>query len=179
MGRKTYQLRLISAMEAIRAQQEAAAHGGDGLWRNACVLAKALYRGKKRVFSDGEALLRAMPAQTVACWMNAYHGLCRKQVENWQEEKEALGRDAWGRLRWKAMRALGSFPNPNKWTDGDFLYCILQLVLDGEEKLEQLCPSCREDLLKGGCPICGATVFEENPNFDRERFEELKKHGSS
>lgn len=177
--RKRYELRLIPAWEAMEAEREAAGQGSS-LWRNACVLARALYRGRTRVFPSGEAVLKAMPAQTVACWMAAYNRLCMDKVESWQEEKAALARDGWGRLRWKAMRAMGLWPkNPGDMTDGDFLYCILQLILDGEERLQALCPSCRADLLGEGCPVCGAAVFEENPNFDEKRFEELKRHGSS
>ena len=176
MKKVKYELRLISAAEAMAAAMEAA--GQDALHRNACVLARALYRGGKRVFSSAAAVLNAMPAQTIACWMGAYNELCQKQVANWQEKKDALSKDGWGRLKWKVLRAMGGLDIQNM-ADGDFLYCILQMILDGEEQLQKLCPSCRSKLGQQGCPVCGAVQFGENPNFDENRFEELKKRGSS
>lgn len=175
MRRKRYELRLISAREAMEASREAA--GKDALYRNACVLWRALYCGGRQVFSSAEAVLEAMPAQTVACWMGAYNALCQSQVAHWQEEKDALKRDGWGRLKWKVMRAMGGL-NFRDMADGEFLYCLLQMILDGEEQLEKLCPSCRGKLGQEGCPVCGTVTFGENPNFDESRFEELKKHGS-
>lgn len=178
MSSKRFSLHLIPAMEALRARQEAAAHGNDPLWRNACVLAKALHRGRRRAFLSAEELLEAMPAQTVACWMAAYNRLCLQQVENWQEEKAALAGDSWGRLRWKVLRRLGLLPAGEQLTDRDLCGMLLQLTLDSEEELARLCPSCKRELLSGGCPVCGATAFGEDPNFDIERFEELKRRGS-
>lgn len=172
---RKYDLHLISAWEAMEASREAAGREDAALWRNACVLARALYRGRKRVFSSGEDVLKNLPGETVACWMRAYNTLCRAQVAAWQEQKDALARDAWGRLKWKAMRAMGRMD----MTDGESLYCILQMILDGEEKLEKLCPACRGELLKEKCPVCGAVQYGVNPNFDEGRFEELRKHGSS
>ena len=63
--------------------------------------------------------------------------------------------------------------------NGDLLHCVLQLMLDAEEELERLCPACRQQLLEGGCPVCGAVQYGQNPNFDETRFEELKRHGLS
>lgn len=173
--RKKYDLRMISAWDAMDAAREAAGHDDSPLWRNACVLARALYRGRKRVFSSGQDVMKSLPGQTVACWMRAYHTLCRAQVAAWQEQKDALARDAWGRLKWKAMRAMGRMD----LTDGQSLYCVLQMILDDEERLKQLCPDCKAELLREKCPVCGAVQYGVNPNFDENRFEELKKHGLS
>jgi uncharacterized membrane protein len=72
-----------------------------------------------------------------------------------------------------------AFELSKEMTDGDLLYCILQMALDGEEELARLCPQCRSDLLQEGCPVCGAVQYGMNPNFDPARFEELKSHGLS
>lgn len=175
MRRGRLELRPVSAWEAIFASREAAGHEESALWRNACMLAKALYKGKKRVFSSGEAVLKAMPAETVACWMKAYTKACMGYAASWEMEKQALKNDAWGRLRWKVLRLFGG----RDLTDADAAYIALQMVLDEEERLEQLCPQCRSQLLTEACPICGAVQFGENPNFDMSRFEELKERGSS
>lgn len=41
-------------------------------------------------------------------------------------------------------------------TDGDYLWCAVNLLLDDEETLAQLCPACRERALEAHCPVCGA-----------------------
>ena len=61
----------------------------------------------------------------------------------------------------------------------DYLWCALNLMLDREEELARLCPSCRVQAEENRCPACGSPVGEayggENPAFDRERFERLKR----
>lgn len=75
------------------------------------------------------------------------------------------------------MGALPSERRVKDMTDGDYLYCVLHLLLDQEDRLEQLCPQCRSEALAGRCPGCGAVVShwrgEENGSFDEERFRAL------
>ena len=52
-------------------------------------------------------------------------------------------------------------------TDGDYLWCAVNLLLDDEETLAQLCPAC-------GAPTDGDQAGE-NPAFDRARFEQLRR----
>lgn len=187
--RKRFSLRLIPAYDAASALAEAALCGKEGaealIMRHACLLAKALYLGEERVFSCGMEAAKALPAGTLACWAEAYDRLCRSSEENflrWQEEKDRLQEDEKGRLRWKVLRKFGVLPWEDRakaMQDGDLLHCVLQLMLDAEEELERLCPKCKEDLLAGGCPVCGAVQYGQNPNFDEKRFEELKRHGLS
>ena len=61
----------------------------------------------------------------------------------------------------------------------DYLWCALNLVLDGEEELSRLCPACRVEAGEHRCPVCGAAVDEcgENGGFDMERFERLRGEG--
>ena len=64
-------------------------------------------------------------------------------------------------------------------TDRDYLFCALHLLLDEEEKLDALCPSCRERAEEERCPVCGDLIDRSgagiNPAFDSERFERMKR----
>ena len=62
-------------------------------------------------------------------------------------------------------------------TDRDYLWCALNLVLDREEKLAQLCPDCRSRAEEKTCPVCGmpADSWGCSENFDLERFERMKE----
>lgn len=64
-------------------------------------------------------------------------------------------------------------------TDREYLWCALNLLLDDEEELTQLCPSCREEALARRCPVCGTETAGmaagENAAFDEVRFEALKQ----
>ena len=57
------------------------------------------------------------------------------------------------------------------------LILAAQLLLDEQEKLEAMCPACREKAKRRLCPVCGEPVPEENAGFDEGRFEELKNAG--
>ena len=56
--------------------------GGDfGLCLNACVLAKALKKHGRTVFSDGEAVLRACSEQTIREQIECYLARCSDGAE--------------------------------------------------------------------------------------------------
>ena len=40
----------------------------------------------------------------------------------------------------------------------DYLWCALNLLLDHEEELGRLCPSCRAQAEEGRCPVCGGAA---------------------
>lgn len=60
----------------------------------------------------------------------------------------------------------------------DYLWCLLQMMLDEEETLAQLCPTCRQRAEALHCPACGQGsalwTGEENDAFDMGRFLTLK-----
>ena len=61
----------------------------------------------------------------------------------------------------------------------DFLWCAVNLVLDREEELNRLCPSCRAQAEEARCrcwggPLAGVPVGR-SASFDEERFERLKR----
>ena len=64
-------------------------------------------------------------------------------------------------------------------THRDYLWCAVNLALDGEEELSRLCPACRMEAEESRCPVCGAGVTDcgENRGFDMERFLEMGGEG--
>lgn len=60
-------------------------------------------------------------------------------------------------------------------THREYLWCALNLALDGEEELARLCPVCRAEAEEPHCPSCGAAVGDTciNESFDMKRFTEL------
>lgn len=58
----------------------------------------------------------------------------------------------------------------------DYLWCLANTLVDREEELDRLCPSCRARALEARCPVCGRTEPEETVNsaFDMERFAQLR-----
>ena len=64
-------------------------------------------------------------------------------------------------------------------TGRDYLWCALNLLLDQEEELAALCPTCRAEAQEGRCPVCGGPAAPanagENQAFDLERYERLKR----
>lgn len=63
--------------------------------------------------------------------------------------------------------------------DRDFLWCAVNLLMDEEEALAELCPACRAAAQQGVCPGCGRETgmgaMGENAGFDAARFERLKR----
>lgn len=61
-------------------------------------------------------------------------------------------------------------------TDRDYLWCALHLVLDEEEELARLCPSCRAEAERERCLVCGAAqdAWGSSGSFDMARYEVLK-----
>ena len=64
-------------------------------------------------------------------------------------------------------------------TDSQWLWLYANQILDNDEKLEHMCPSCRAEAENTNrCIRCGKPIGSRsnqfiNPNFDNERFERL------
>ena len=183
------ELRVVPAFAVLQARREAMEgcaedDGALGLWMNACLLSRAVYREGVRAFASGEAVLQTVSAETVEDWTKAYAELCREEnpacsAENAERAREALQDAEFERLKWRVLRAFSVLPGEaraKRMTDRDYLYCAAQMMLDAQEKLDALCPSCREKAKRARCPVCGEELAEENAGFDEMRFEELK-HG--
>lgn len=63
--------------------------------------------------------------------------------------------------------------------DRDFLWCALNLILDEEEELAGLCPTCRSKAMEERCSVCGVPVAawegSVNGEFDLARFQRMKR----
>lgn len=194
-----FDLRLLSALEAIQARREAAELAGDGreraLCSNACLLARALERTEDRrpVFDSGRAVLGGLTAAEIAALSARWAAFSRENdpgLELSQEELETvktnLNGDAGERLRWRVLRQFGALPTEERartMKGRDYLWCLANTLLDREEELERLCPGCRARVLEERCPVCGRPETEwgegtENASFDQARFEELRGGGS-
>lgn len=86
------------------------------------------------------------------------------------------------RLQWKVLKTFGVLPNEaraREMLDREFLWCGLHLLLDEEERLSRLCPSCRSQAESPHCPSCGTPTCDMgcgmNTGFDLERFERMKR----
>lgn len=80
------------------------------------------------------------------------------------------------------LKIFGALPTEQRAKDmkaRDYLWCAINLMLDREELLNQLCPSCRQKAEEERCPVCGApageTAGSQNASFDQERFERLMR----
>lgn len=191
--RQGHGLRILSAWELMQAKQEAAAMGGDsetmGLRGNACILSRAVVRGGMQLFPSGRAVLEGWSAEQIAEEMAAYRELSHRVDPGcgWEERVktllEQLRQEPMERIRWRVMKTFGVLPSEKRareMTEGDYLYCALQMMLDREAQLEKLCPACRSLVEEGCCVNCGGALTQEqgvNPQFDRSRFEEMKHGG--
>ena len=183
------ELRRISAAALLRAQHEAQMLAektpeAEGLCLNACILAQAAFTRKgQRAFESGAEVLGQVPAETIGALAERYLTLCREEdaligAEERRAMREALEKAPYERLKWRVLRAFGVLPSEKRaqeMTRGDYLYCVMNLALDEEQTLRQLCPECREEAERNVCACCGAPLPEENPGFDEKRFEELKR----
>ena len=66
-------------------------------------------------------------------------------------------------------------------SDEQWLWLFVNQRIDADEKLERMCPKCREEVTSSHkCIRCGKDIIEEesfvNPNFDMDRYNELSGH---
>ena len=153
----------LTAQQALEARREALAlaedEGALALCANACLLARrwAVWNREENLGPDLEpGRLEALKAQ--------------------------LADLPWQRLQWWVLRQFRALPTEGRaraMTGEDYLWCAANLLLDGEEALDQLCPHCRQEAEAGRCPVCGRAAGQTdhgaNPAFDWARFTALKE----
>ena len=184
------ELRLLGAWEIpelYREGRELAGAGGDpALCSNACLVARVLERGGAPVYANGQAVLESMTPgeiEDMADRWGEFNRVCNPSPTRGEQEiaadRHSLEQSAYARLQWRVLRSFGALPTEERvraMTDRDYLWCALNLALDREEELEQLCPDCRRRAEAEACPVCGAETghWEHNRGFDLARFEQLK-----
>ena len=166
-----------------RREAEELGQGEDkALWDNACLVARALRRRGRRVYSSGEAVVEHLSPARIETLARRWAQGAGRQGYAIGDLKEELAALPWQRLRWRVLRQFGALPTEERakeMTDGDYLWCAVNLLLDEEEEAARLCPACREEARAERCPVCGretGTVSRgENPAFDWARFERMKR----
>ena len=187
---------LLTSRQVLEAKGEALALAQEGLdpalCANACLVARALTRAGERIYPSGRAVLEALAPEDIESLAGTWAAFDRREnpglgthparVEELKTALEGLSQE---RLKWRVLREFKALPTEErvqKMTGRDYLWCALHLLLDQEEEAARLCPLCRAEAEKETCPVCGREVGEvtrgENPGFDLERFERLKKGGS-
>lgn len=185
-----WELRVVPAFAVLQARREALERsaqddGALGLWMNACVLARALYKDGQRAFSDGEAVMQAASAEKIERWMQAYAALCREDNPACSEENarlaaQALGQEDYERLKWRVLKRFGVLPSEMRarhMTDGSISTARHSCCSMSRRNSRQCAPRAGERAKRRLCPVCGEPVPEENAGFDEGRFEELKNAG--
>ena len=191
--RDGHELRILSAWELLQARREAETLPGReetaALRNNACILSWAVVRGGGKVFSSGKSVLENWSGEQIAREMQAYRALAERVDPGCGEGSKTetllaqLRQEPMERIRWMVLKTFGVLPSEERarqMTEGDYLYCAVQLMLDREEKLEKLCPACRSRAEEKRCIGCGGELVQEesvNPQFDPMRFEEMKQGG--
>ena len=66
-------------------------------------------------------------------------------------------------------------------SDEQWLWLFVNQRIDIDEKLEGMCPKCKEEVTSSKkCTRCGKDINEEesfiNPNFDMDRYNKLAGH---
>lgn len=195
-----FDLRLLSALEVLQARREAAELACEdrerALCSNACLLARALERTEDRqpVFAGGRAALAGLTAEEIAALASRWSIFSRESgpgLDLSQEELERVKKDLSGdpgeRLRWRVLRQFHALPAEDRaraMKERDYLWCLANTLLDREEELGRLCPTCQARVQEERCALCGRPAGEwgeetDNAAFDDSRFEELKGGGGA
>lgn len=152
LGGRELELRLLSAYEAAVCLREAARleerlaaeqlDNSAALAYGACLCAGSLYDGLGRVFETGDEALLRLTADEIALVSDQYGALRRSDFDidgldgdGLHRLKQAMENAALGRIRWRVLRALRRLPSEGaakRMTDAQYLYCYIQLLLDGE-----------------------------------------------
>lgn len=155
-GRKL-ELRLLSAYEAAACLRDAAKleeklaaqqlENSAALAYGACLCARCLQDGLGRVFETGEEALLRLTADEIALVSERYGALRRTDLDidsldenDLDRLKSSMENAALGRIRWRVLRALRRLPSEGavkRMTDAQYLYCYIQLLLDGEIPSEE------------------------------------------
>ncbi|MEG2958927.1 MAG: hypothetical protein RR828_04245 [Oscillospiraceae bacterium] len=188
-----WSLRVLPIWQIWEAKREAEAMAKGGteqaVCANACLLARCMQKGEKQYFANGTEVLLALSHKEIEQLAARYADFNRRanpgpEADKLRVEGLKSGLSAAGpaRLRWRVLRSFGVLPSEERgknMTERDYLYCALNLLLDDEEELAALCPTCRMKAEEARCPACGVltsdTAAGKNSGFDAERYQRMKR----
>ena len=182
----------LTAQQALEARREALAlaedEGALALCANACLVARGVRKGEA-AFPLGQGGAGGLWAGGDRDPGPAVGGLepeggpgARLGARAAGGPKGPAGRLTLATAQWRVLRQFRALPTEGRaraMTGEDYLWCAANLLLDGEEALDQLCPHCRQG--GGGGPVPGVRpgYWPERPRgqpaFDWARFTALKE----
>lgn len=165
---REFEIRLISAYDAAvcvtRARELekrlAAKSVADSatLAHNACLTAMCLYDGFGRVFESGDEALLRLTAEELAHIVSRYAALRLGDFDidsvtpdEMERLRQSMAQSPLNRIRWKVQKAFCRLPSDHalqRMTDGQYLYCYLNLLID--EAQDVLESGYNESFAKGG-----------------------------
>lgn len=146
------EVRLFSAYDAAMCIKEAGRlaeqlekngiDDGYALAEGAAICHKCLYDGLGRVFESAQEALVRLTAEEIGRVTSVYGELRHTDFDietlskkDFDRIKSSIESSPLERMRWKVLRALGMMPGDaaaKKMTDGQYLYCYINLLIDGE-----------------------------------------------
>lgn len=162
-GRK-YSLQAMTATAFLQAQADGralqAAHPEleKALCNNAALVAGALYRRGRQVFSQGAKAIKSLDPAEIEALAADYAQMAGGW--DWNEMLAGLEAAPFERLKWQVCRAFHMLPGEARaraMRDEDYLFCALQLWMDSRERRPR--------------------PAAENESFDQARFAVLKEAG--
>lgn len=185
-------LRLLTARELLEAKREAATLAEDGkdgaLCSNACILARAVLKKGQQCYRSGAEVLQCCKPEEIEGLTKEWAAFNREENPGLsthgirlEQLKQSLDTPK-QRLQWRVLRSFGALPTEKRakaMTDADYLFCAVNLLLDEEERLKAMCPSCRSKAENPHCTVCGretgAFLTEENKGFDWALYQKRRE----
>lgn len=138
-------LALSSAREMEKRLEKKGIDDSAALSHNACLTAMCLYDSLGRVFESGDEALLRLTADELSCIVSKYADMRHKDldIDSIDEDeierlRENMESSPLSRIRWKVQKALCRLPSDaslQRMTDGQYLYCYLNLLIDEAQSL--------------------------------------------
>lgn len=152
---REFEIRLISAYDAAvcvasakELEKRLAAKSvadSEALAHNACLAALCLYDSLGRVFESGDEALLRLTAEELALIVSKYADMRLNDFDidsvsedDMERLRQSMAASPLTRIRWKVQKALCRLPSDRslqRMTDGQYLYCYLNLLIDEAEGL--------------------------------------------
>lgn len=152
---REFEIRLISAYDAAVCLRDAKKlekrlkseniDDSEALAHNACLASLCLYDGIGRVFESGDEALLRLTADELAQVAQSYAELRKSDLDidsidgaDIERLREKLASSPLSRIRWKVQKAFCRLPSETavkRMTDGQYLYCYLNLLIDEAEEI--------------------------------------------